>query len=110
MCFCRYTGGGTLTGPAITALTSQSFTTAAGHRAGVPKIAVVVTDGKSNNPSQTAAAAQKARDAGESGVTYSYSYSTAVSERLNTASHTFVLVHMLAIVCKYRWIIKVKLW
>ena len=63
----RYTGGGTLTGPAITKMTTQSFTTAAGHRAGIPKIAVVVTDGRSNNPSDTAAAAQKARAAGEGG-------------------------------------------
>ena len=46
-------------------MTGQSFTTAAGHRAGVPKIAVVVTDGKSNNPSATAAAAQKARASGK---------------------------------------------
>ncbi|KAK7493781.1 hypothetical protein BaRGS_00014922 [Batillaria attramentaria] len=60
----HYTGGGTNTGPALTAMTQQSFTTAAGHRAGVPKIAIVVTDGKSNNPGDTVAAAQKARASG----------------------------------------------
>jgi hypothetical protein len=46
-------------------MTQSSFTTAAGHRAAVPKIAIVVTDGRSNNPNQTAAAAAAARAAGE---------------------------------------------
>jgi hypothetical protein len=35
-----------------------------GHRAGVPKIAIVVTDGQSNNKALTLAEAKKARDAG----------------------------------------------
>jgi hypothetical protein len=47
-------------------MTASSFTTAAGHRAGVPKIAIVVTDGRSNNPGDTLAAAEAARQSGTS--------------------------------------------
>ncbi|CAC5419109.1 COL6A [Mytilus coruscus] len=56
-----YHGGGTNTGPAIKFMTDNSFSTAAGHRAGVPKIAIVITDGNSANRANTLAEAQKAR-------------------------------------------------
>ena len=59
-----YSGGGTNTGNAIKLMRQQSFTANSGHRANVPKVAIVVTDGQSNNKALTAAEAQKARDAG----------------------------------------------
>ncbi|GFO24025.1 LOW QUALITY PROTEIN: collagen alpha-5(vi) chain [Plakobranchus ocellatus] len=59
-----YTGGGTNTGDAIRKMRQGSFTANAGHRANVPKIAIVVTDGQSNNKALTSSEAQKARDAG----------------------------------------------
>ena len=46
-------------------MAAQSFTAAAGHRAGVPKIAIVVTDGQSNNKGLTATESEKARKAGK---------------------------------------------
>ncbi|XP_035826806.1 uncharacterized protein LOC101848762 [Aplysia californica] len=60
----HYSGGGTNTGDAIGHMTRESFTAAAGHRANVPKIAIVVTDGRSNNKQATIAEAEKARKAG----------------------------------------------
>ncbi|XP_033755763.1 cartilage matrix protein-like [Pecten maximus] len=51
-----YHSGSTHTGEAIQYLHNTSFTTAAGHRPNVPKIAIVVTDGNSNNRQLTAAA------------------------------------------------------
>ncbi|GFR96142.1 collagen alpha-5(VI) chain, partial [Elysia marginata] len=59
-----FTGGGTNTGNAIKNMRQQSFTANSGHRANVPKVAIVVTDGQSNNKALTSDEAQKARDAG----------------------------------------------
>ena len=59
-----YTGGSTNTGTAIRRMRLESFTASAGHRSTAPKIAIVVTDGKSQNKALTVAEAQAARDAG----------------------------------------------
>ncbi|CAC5383706.1 unnamed protein product [Mytilus coruscus] len=59
-----YQTGGTKTGPAIKFMTTNSFSTAAGHRTGVPKICIVITDGKSNNKANTLAESEKARASG----------------------------------------------
>ncbi|KAL4649016.1 collagen alpha-1(XII) chain-like isoform X1 [Arapaima gigas] len=57
-----YKGGNTMTGDALDFLLRNSFTEAAGARKGFPKIAVVITDGKSQDPVQDYA--QKLRNAG----------------------------------------------
>ena len=57
-----YTTGGTNTAEGID-LSIQQFSTAFGARprsSGIPRIAIVVTDGQSNNPSETIAAAERA--------------------------------------------------
>ncbi|XP_061197993.1 uncharacterized protein LOC133206079 [Saccostrea echinata] len=56
-----YKSGSTHTGEAIQFMHANSFTAAAGKRPGVPKIAIVVTDGNSNNRQLTSAEADKAR-------------------------------------------------
>ncbi|CAG2240776.1 COL6A [Mytilus edulis] len=59
-----YKTGATKTGPAIKFMTTNSFSTAAGHRTGVPKIGIVITDGKSNDQANTLAESKKARSSG----------------------------------------------
>ncbi|XP_063407751.1 matrilin-4-like [Mytilus trossulus] len=59
-----YKTGGTNTGPAIKFMTTYSFSTAAGHRTGVPKIGIVITDGKSGDQANTLAESKKARASG----------------------------------------------
>lgn len=63
-CVCRYDGGSTYTGLGLTGMTTVSFSTEAGHRTGVPKVGIVVTDGQSSSSSNTVAAAKKAKSAG----------------------------------------------
>ncbi|XP_064631743.1 collagen alpha-3(VI) chain-like [Lineus longissimus] len=55
--------GGTNTGSAISFLRKTMFTVANGDRPGVPDVAIVVTDGKSNDPVSTLTEAQLAHDA-----------------------------------------------
>jgi len=59
-------GGGTNTGDALKHLRTTSFSTAFGHRAGVPKLAIVVTDGVSSYKNRTK---EQARLAHNSGIT-----------------------------------------
>ena len=61
-----YTSGGTNTAAGLNALEKQGFTAAGGVREtveGVPKIAIVVTDGQSNDFDATVAAASSVHDA-----------------------------------------------
>ncbi|XP_070174921.1 cartilage matrix protein-like isoform X2 [Littorina saxatilis] len=60
----KYDGGSTYTGLGLTGMTTVSFSTEAGHRTGVPKVGIVVTDGQSSSSSNTVAAAKKAKSAG----------------------------------------------
>lgn len=57
-----YKSGGTNTGAALNTLYSKMFTTANGDRPGVPNIAIVVTDGRSNNHPNTVKEASNARN------------------------------------------------
>ena len=60
-------GGNTYTADGINLLEQSGFTSANGGRPltqAIPRVAVVITDGQSNNASATAAAAQSAHDAG----------------------------------------------
>ena len=62
-----YSGGGTDTAAALNLLEQSGFTSANGGRPltqAIPRVAVVITDGQSNDASATAAAAQSAHDAG----------------------------------------------
>ncbi|KAM4632934.1 collagen alpha-1(XII) chain isoform 2-T3 [Polymixia lowei] len=45
-----YKGGNTMTGDALDFLMKKTFTEAAGARKGFPKVAVIITDGKSQDP------------------------------------------------------------
>ena len=56
-----YEGGGTNTGIALAYLHSTSFSKAAGHRPGVPKIGILITDGYSSNKPYTEREAKNAR-------------------------------------------------
>ena len=61
-----YTGGGTNTHIALDVLTNQMFHTQNGARArnkGVPRVAVVLTDGRSNKPPLTVVNALRAHNA-----------------------------------------------
>ena len=59
-----YIGGGTNTASAIDLLRTEGFTSANGGRSGVPHVAIVITDGRSNSYSQTVAAAASAHNEG----------------------------------------------
>lgn len=59
----NYMGGGTNTADGINYMTNQMFSLNSGARSNVPRIAIVVTDGRSSNPTATAMAADKARQA-----------------------------------------------
>ncbi|KAK7501883.1 hypothetical protein BaRGS_00006969, partial [Batillaria attramentaria] len=59
-----FTGGGTNTGDALDYLKDNMFTSANGDRPGVLNIGVVITDGKSNDATETARAARECRSAG----------------------------------------------
>ncbi|XP_064631744.1 uncharacterized protein LOC135490027 [Lineus longissimus] len=59
-----YTGGGTYTGAALAFMRQTMFSVTNGDRVGVPDVAIVVTDGKSRDPTVTASEAQLAQDAG----------------------------------------------
>ena len=57
----NYMGGGTNTADGIKSMTSQMFSQSSGARSNVPRIAIVITDGKSQSSTLTAAAANQAR-------------------------------------------------
>ena len=57
----RYTRGGTDTADALYLLAIQGFVGARPLSEGVPRVAIVVTDGMSNNPAETVIAAQALR-------------------------------------------------
>lgn len=57
----NYVGGGTNTAEAINYMNHQVFNQKSGARPNVPRIAVVITDGRSSNPTNTANAANQAR-------------------------------------------------
>ena len=57
----RYIGGGTDTADALTLLARRGFIGARPLDQGVPRVAIVVTDGESNSPSATASAANVLR-------------------------------------------------
>ncbi|XP_063397842.1 cartilage matrix protein-like [Mytilus trossulus] len=59
-----YTNGGTATNRAIHHLISSSFSSSHGSRVGVPKIGIILTDGRSNSQYSTIAAANAARRKG----------------------------------------------
>ncbi|XP_041376635.1 collagen alpha-4(VI) chain-like [Gigantopelta aegis] len=59
-----YAGSSTSTADALAFMVNDSFSAASGAREGVTKIAVVITDGKSNNIAATRTQAKLARDAG----------------------------------------------
>ena len=56
-----YIGGGTKTADALYLLINQGFAGARPKSQGVPRVAMVVTDGKSNDPSLTITAAEALR-------------------------------------------------
>lgn len=60
----QYISGGTNTADAIKYARETSFLSANGARSQTSKIAIIVTDGKSQSPPATAAEAQKMRDQG----------------------------------------------
>ena len=57
----HYMGGGTNTADAIRMLREQMFSTSHGARPNVPRIGVIITDGKSANSAATATQANNAR-------------------------------------------------
>ena len=79
MLIITYTGGGTNTGAAISTCIQQ-FNTSYGARpksSGIPRIAIVVTDGRSNNPTTTISAAEMAHSEGI------LSYAVGVGDNVN---------------------------
>lgn len=59
-----YNSGGTNTGTALNTMANKMFTQPNGDRPGIPNIAIVMTDGRSNNPPNTANEAKKVQKAG----------------------------------------------
>ena len=59
-----YSGGRMDTSSALKRMREQSFTASAGHRENVPKIAIVLTNGFSDNKEMTSSEARRARDDG----------------------------------------------
>lgn len=57
----NYLGGGTNTAEAINYMNHQMFNQKSGARPNVPRIAVVITDGRSSNPTTTTSAANQAK-------------------------------------------------
>uniref|UniRef100_A0A667Y534 Collagen alpha-1(XII) chain n=1 Tax=Myripristis murdjan TaxID=586833 RepID=A0A667Y534_9TELE len=56
-----YKGGNTMTGDALDFLLKNTFTEAAGARKGFPKVAVIITDGKSQDPVESYAKKLRSR-------------------------------------------------
>lgn len=83
----RYTGGGTNTAAALTLLTNLGFTGARPVNEGVPRVAIVVTDGQSNDFSATLRAAQVLQQ-NASITTYAVGIGSADSRELNAIAST----------------------
>ena len=78
-----YIGGGTNTAAALYLLVNEGFAEARPKIEGVPRIAIVVTDGQSNEPSRTVVAAEVLRQV-PSITTYAVGIGNANSQELNT--------------------------
>lgn len=77
-----YIGGGTHTEDALYLLIRQGFTGARPKVEGVPRVAIVVTDGMSNEPAKTVVAAQALREV-DSITTYAVGIGNANIDELN---------------------------
>ena len=82
-----YIGGGTKTADALYLLINQGFAGARPKSQGVPRVAMVVTDGKSNDPDQTVIAAAALRQV-PSIMTYAVGIGGADRTELNTIAST----------------------
>ena len=82
-----YINGGTKTADALYLLISQGFAGARPKSQGVPRVAIVVTDGKSNEPDQTVIAAAALRQV-PSIMTYAVGIGGADKTELNTIAST----------------------
>lgn len=82
-----YIGGGTNTADALQLLASQGFVGARPVSEGVPRVAIVVTDGMSNEPQDTVRAAEALRQ-GTSITTYAVGIGGADMTELNTIAST----------------------
>ena len=76
-----YIGGGTNTADGITACVQQFITTARPKSSGIPRIAIFVTDGQSNSPPDTIAAAQSVHSANI--LSYAVGIGNVDTEELN---------------------------
>ncbi|XP_062574789.1 cartilage matrix protein-like [Saccostrea cucullata] len=79
-------GGGTNTGDALEHLRLKSFSKAFGHRPGVPKLAIVVTDGVSSYKNRTTEQARLAQNSGITIMTVGVGKSTDLQELQDIAS------------------------
>ena len=82
-----YIGSGTKTADALYLLINQGFVGACPKNQGVPRVAMVVTDGKSNDPSLTVTAAEALRQV-PSIMTYAVGIGGADETELNTIAST----------------------
>ena len=82
-----YIGSGTKTADALYLLINQGFVGARPKNQGVPRVAMVVTDGKSNDPSLTVTAAEALRQV-PSIMTYAVGIGGADETELNTIAST----------------------
>ena len=83
----QYVGGGTNTADALTLLARQGFVGARPIDEGVPRVAIVVTDGMSNNATATIIAAELLRQ-DKSITTYAVGIGGANMEELNNIAST----------------------
>ena len=83
----QYIGDGTNTADALLLLASRGFIGARPLDQGVPRVAIVVTDGRSNDPSATASAANELRQ-DSSITTYAVGIGDADLTELNTIAST----------------------
>ena len=83
----RYVGGGTNTADALTLLARQGFVGARPIDEGVPRVAIVVTDGRSNNATATIRAAELLKQ-NKSLAIYAVGIGGANMEELNDIAST----------------------
>ena len=90
-----YYGGGTHTAEALYLLINEGFAEARPTIEGVPRIAIVVTDGKSNGPRSIVSAAQALKQV-ETVTTYAVGVGDANKEELNTIASAENLVRYIS--------------